>query len=654
MADYAYYALSGSAAGAVIAAFALGLLITYQASGIVNLAHGAVATWGGYVYADLRRGYYRWPIPGLPARTSLGGDIGTVPAMGMAVATTTVIALAVHHVAYRRLTRAPELARVVASIGVLVAAMGIIARRFGDNAGLRVDPILPRDPVRFSDTIVVSADGLWLAGIVVAAAIGTGVVWTRTRLGLTVRAAASNAKGLVLLGRSPDAAAAAGFALAAATGAGIVIVASPMVSLSPTTFSFGFLVPAIGAALCGRFRSITVTVAVGFAIGVVQSVFVKLQVDLSWFPRYGAREGLPFVLILGVMLLVGHSIPRRGDDGGWRLPPVPRTRPQPLSAAIVLAAALIGVVALGPLWRGAVITTMTATVLSLSLVVLTGFAGQVSLAHMVFAGVGAFALARFSTDWGIPFPIAPLLAAGVATVVGVIVAIPAIRVRGVELAVVTLAGGIAIVEFVFKNPTYVGDAATGGAQVPNPSLFGWDLGLVGATNPSRPIFGIFVLVVVAAVAMVVINLRRSSTGRRILAVRSNERAAAAIGIRVARVKLLAYALSSFIAGIGGCLIAYRFGQVSATTFGVIASLTVVAFTYLGGITTITGAIIAGLVSSSGVVFYALDRIGEGSGEWDVTIGGIALVITAVATPEGIAGRLRRVGRTNRRPDQVAL
>ncbi|MGA0970523.1 MAG: ABC transporter permease subunit [Ilumatobacteraceae bacterium] len=648
MADYAYYILSGSAAGAVIAAFALGLLITHQGSGIVNLAHGAVATWGGYVYADLRRGAYPWPVPGLPARTDLGGDIGQWPSFAIAVLTTTAIAVLLHRVVYRRLARAPELARVVAAIGVLVATMGIIGRRFGDDTGLRVDPILPRDPVRFSDTIVVSADGLWLMAIVIAAAVTTAVVWRFTQFGLVVRAAASNAKGLVLLGRSPDAAAAAGFALAAASGAAVVILASPMVSLSATTFSFGFLVPALGAVLCGRFRSIPITVAAGVAIGLVQSVFVKLQVDLPWFPRYGAREGLPFVVILVVMLAVGRSIPSRGDDTAWRLPVVPPVRWRPAPAAMAIACAVIGVVALGPLWRGAVITSMTAMVLSLSLVVLTGFAGQVSLAHMVLAGVGAFSLSRFATDLGVPFPVAPLLAAGIATIVGVLVAVPAIRVRGTELAVVTLAGGIAIVEFVFKNPTYVGDAATGGARVPNPTLFGMDLGLVGVDDPSRAVFGVLVLVILIIVVVGVMNLRASATGRRILAVRSNERAAAAVGISVARVKLQAYAMSSFIAGLGGCLIGYRFGQVSATTFGVIASLTLVAFTYLGGVTSISGALVAGLLASSGVVFHALDRIGEGSGEWDVTIGGIALVVAAVIYPEGIAGRLR-AALSRRRP-----
>jgi len=222
----------------------------------------------------------------------------------------------------------------------------------------------------------------------------------------------------------------------------------------------------------------------------------------------------------------------------------------------------------------------------------------------------------------------------------VLLAVPAMRVRGTELAVVTLAGGIAIVEFVFKNPTYVGDAATGGARVPNPTFFGMDLGLVGADDPSRAVFGVLVLAILIIVVVGVMNLRASATGRRILAVRSNERAAAAVGISVARVKLQAYAMSSFIAGLGGCLIGYRFGQVSATTFGVIASLTLVAFTYLGGVTSISGALVAGLLASSGVVFHALDRIGEGSGEWDVTIGGFALVVAAVIYPEGIAGRLR--------------
>jgi branched-chain amino acid transport system permease protein len=209
-----------------------------------------------------------------------------------------------------------------------------------------------------------------------------------------------------------------------------------------------------------------------------------------------------------------------------------------------------------------------------------------------------------------------------------------------NLAIVTLAGGLAVAEFVFKNPTFVGDASTGGAQVPNPQLGSWDFGLVLGTKSSRPVFGIFLVVVTLLIALGVANLRRSPTGRRILTVRSNERAAASVGVDVARTKLVAFAVSSCIAGAAGCLIAYRFGSVSEASYGVIASLTALSIAYLGGITSVSGAVTSGIVATSGVAFFAMTEVIGGLGSWQAFIGGVLLIVTVITNPEGIAGAVR--------------
>ena len=640
MADYAFFLLLGTAAGAIIAAFGLGLLVTYQGAGVVNFGYGALVAWSGYVYADLRRGGYPFPVPGLPARYHFGHDVGFWWAITLALLTAAALGALVYAVVFRPLSNAPDLARVVASIGLVVAMTALIDRRFADNAGLRVGPILPREPVTFAKGITVPRDGLWLAAVVIALAAAVWAASRYTRLGLATRAAAGNERGAVLLGYSPRRLAMASSVLASLIGSFVVILASPMIQLSGGVFAFGYLIPALGAALVGRFRSIGVTVAVGLAIGMVQSAFTKLQVDLSWFPKYGAREGLPFLVIIVAMAVRGERLPGRGATDRWKLPPVPPARLTPVSVLVPVLAAVVGLLAFGPLWRAAIMTSLIAMVLALSLVVLTGFAGQASLAQMAMAGVAGFALSKLATGWGVPFPVAPLLAALVATAFGVLVGLPALRVRGTNLAIVTLAGGVAIAEFAFKNPDIVGDISSGGAKVPNPSLGGWDFGLILGTNTSRPVFGLFLLAVTVVLALLVANLRRSGSGRRILAARSNERAASAVGIDVARTKLQAYAISSFIAGVGGCLIAYRFGSVSDSSFGVVASLTAVSFAYLGGITSISGAVTAGMLASSGVAFFALSRLTGKVGTWDAFIGGVALIVMAVTNPEGIAGGIR--------------
>jgi len=138
----------------------------------------------------------------------------------------------------------------------------------------------------------------------------------------------------------------------------------------------------------------------------------------------------------------------------------------------------------------------------------------------------------------------------------------------------------------------------------------------------------------------VANIRRSGSGRVMLAVRGNERAASAIGINVVRVKMTMFGFSSFIAGVGGTLVAYRFGSVSDLSYGVMASLTALSVAYLGGITSVSGAVTAGITATAGVAFYGMNQIIGGMGRWEPFIGGTLLIFTAVQNPEGIAGAIR--------------
>jgi branched-chain amino acid transport system permease protein len=638
--DYVYYLLAGTGAGAIIAAFGLGLVITHQGSGVVNFAFGAMSAWAAYVYADLREGMYPFPFPGLPARYHFaGGDVGLWWAMVLALLTAGLLGAAVFFLVFRPLLRAPALAKVVASIGLLIVFISLIEIRFADS-NPRVKAILPDEPVTFAEGITIPRDGLWLTAAVFMLAAAVWATLRFTRIGLVTRAAAENEKGAILLGYSPTLLAGASFVVSSLLGALVAILAAPMIQLSSGIFTFLYLIPALGAALIGQFRFVWPTVFTGMAIGMVQSTFTTMQGDISWFPEYGAREGLPFLVIIVAIVVLGERLPERGSVDTWKLPAVPPAKVTPLNVALPVVLAVVGLLALGPLWRGAIMTSTIAVVLALSLVVLTGFGGQTSLAQMAFAGVAGFSLSKIAISWDIPFPFAPILAALVATAFGLLVGLPALRVRGTNLAIVTLAGGVAITEFVFKNPAFVGDTSTGGAKVPNPKLGPWDLGLILGDQASRPIFGIFLVAVALLLALGVANIRRSASGRRMLAARSNERAAHAAGISVTRVKLQVFATSSFIAGIGGCLIAYRFGSVSDASFGTIASLTALAVAYLGGITCVSGAVTSGITASAGVAFFAISQVSGSLGQWEAFISGVLLIITAVLNPEGIAGGIR--------------
>jgi branched-chain amino acid transport system permease protein len=653
MNDYLFYLLLGSGAGAIIAGFAMGLVISYQGSGIVNFAYGAIAMWSAYVYAELRNGAYLFPIPGLPDRYHFGQDVGFTWAFILALLTAALMGLLIYALIFRPLRDAPALARVVASVGLIIVMIGLKDRRFPDQLAMRVDPILPREVVSITETLRVPRDGLWLLAIVL---LITVVVWAASkylRFGLATRAAAENEKGAILLGHSPDFLAASGWVISSMVGAVVAILAAPLVQLNGSIFTFGFLIPALGAALIGKFRHFWPTVLTGVAIGMVQSTFTKMQLDFSWWPQYGMREGLPFLVIIITMIVSGERLPERGSVAGWKLPYVPPARVTWFSVGAPLVMASAGIIFLGPLWRAAIMSSLIASVLALSLVVLIGFGGQTSLAQMAFAGIGGFALSKLAGSYDIPFPFAPILAAFGAMLFGLLVGLPALRVRGTNLAIVTLAGGVTIAEFVFKQPWVIGGVNNGGAKVPNPSLGGWNVGLIYGNKTSRPVFAFFLLVILTILCLMVANIRRSGSGRVMLAVRGNERASAAIGINNTRVKMMMFALSSFIAGMGGALIAYRFGAVSDLSYGTIASLTALSFAYLGGITSVSGAIVAGISAASGVSFYAMNQMFGSFGRWEALIGGVLLIVTAILNPEGIAGGIRMQVARKRQQKELA-
>ena len=310
-------------------------------------------------------------------------------------------------------------------------------------------------------------------------------------------------------------------------------------------------------------------------------------------------------------------------------------RPAVVTTVAVVAGVLL-VVTQGS-FRLGIIASMIMTVVMLSFVVLTGLVGQISLAQAAIAGAAGFALSRLGDSFGVPFPVSTLLAVLIATGFGVVVGVSAMRIRGAQLAVVTLAAAVALEEFVFRNTSMTGMF---GNPISGPNLFGWNLGVREGRDLARLEFGFLVLAVVTVCAIGVGNLSRSATGRRFLAIRSNERAGASVGISVAKTKLLAFAIASFLAGLGGSFIGYSRGQLSAESFAVLIGLSFLALAYLCGITSVAGAIIAGLFAPLGIVYVVADRIAP-LGRWYQFAAGFSLVVAAIFFSEGIAGAYRQ-------------
>ncbi len=621
-------------------------MLTHRSSGVVNFAHAAMGMYVAFAFFEFREtGDWVIPILGLPERVHLLARPTLASALGFAALVAVALGLLVYLLVFRPLRQAPALARVVASLGLLLYLQEIVRLRF-PVAGASVvtrRPVLGDEPVALFGTTV-TENRLILAGLVVVMALVLGAVFRFTRFGLATRAAAGNEKGALLLGISPDRLASVCWAVASVLAGFAVILIEPIAGLSATTTTL-LVIPALAAALLGGLESFAITTAAGLGIGMVQSLILGWSVrpDTRWIPDWipttGLQQLVPVLVILGVLLVRGDALPDRAAIAGRRLPPSPTPRHVlPWTIALV-GLVSVGLVTLDSGYRHALIVSMVFALLTLSVVVLTGFSGQISLAQLAFAGVAGFAAIRL-TEHHVPFPLALVLASLLATAIGVLVGWPATRVRGMSLAIATLAIAVAIEELVLGSASFSGGHA--GASAPRPFLFGVDVG-VGATGTGnfRAAFGFVCLGVLTLASLAVINLRRNRTGLRWLAVRANERAAAAAGIDVTRAKLGAFAVSSFLTGLCGVLMAFSVSTLSPTSFLVIGSLVAVALTYLAGVSSVGGALVAAALTQAGIFTAAMNDLSGGDANpYVFAISGIALIVTAIAAPEGITGVVR--------------
>jgi ABC-type branched-subunit amino acid transport system ATPase component/branched-subunit amino acid ABC-type transport system permease component len=637
MSEHVNFLLLGLANGAVFAAIGLALVVTYRSSGVMNFATSAIGLFSAYNYASLRRGEFLILVPGLPRSVRFGHQLGFWPAALGALVLTAVFGLLLYAIVFRPLRGAPMVARAVASLGVMMLLTGLMTVRQG-TAPPPVAKIFPQGRFRIGD-VVVSKDRVYFAAALVALALVVWAITRFTRFGLKTRAAAATQKGAYLSGISPDRIAALNWMLSAVVAGIAGILIAPIVPLLPIQYTL-FIVPGLAAAILGRFERLAPVVAGGLAIGMLQSEVSFLQVTFTWLPSAGLSEAVPLILILVVLVLRAKSLPSRGVVLRSSLGRAPRPRKVWMSALLGVAVGVTALVATSGITRASLVTSLIFAVIALSYVVVTGYSGQISLAQLTLAGAAGFLLAPLTSrelplfGTTLPFPLAPIAAALGATLIGVLIAIPAVRVRGLPVAVVTLALAALLEAGWFRNSHLVDSA---GEAVAGPSLFGLDLSSgLGTAEFPRLGFSFMVLVVLAIVAVGVAFLRRSRLGTSMLSVRANERSAAAAGIDVVRTKIIAFAIGAFLAGLGGALLAYKQGVAVPDSYTLFLGLVVFATAYLAGITSISGGIAAGLMCASGLVYTAFDHWLD-LGQWYSTISGLALVLTVVLHPEGVVG-----------------
>src|ERR687893_372268 len=422
MRDILLFALLGLGSGALIAGIALAIVLTYRGSGVINIATGGVAMLAGYSFWSLRTGEY-------------GTEFATAPALAITFAVTLAVGVAVELIAFRPLRNAAPLAKLVSSLGVLLVAQASMLLAFGTTQKPQPS-ILPSDTVTVFD-VNVPIDRFILAGTVIGIAVALFVLYRLTRFGLATRAASENELSALLAGLSANELSMVNTLLASLVAGAVGVLAASVTQLDAISLPLQ-VVPALAAALLARLTSFGIACAAGLGIGIVNSEIDYLS-TMSWFPTDsgvplpGVKELVAFLIIVGAMFLRGAALPTRGELIEQRLPEVPRPERLLVPAVTIAVVCAVALVVLPFDFRQALINSMIGTVMALSLVVITGFVGQISVVQLSLAGVAGFAVSHLAVDPGIGFPIAPVPGAAAAVLLGEVTAVSALRVRGVSL-----------------------------------------------------------------------------------------------------------------------------------------------------------------------------------------------------------------------------
>ncbi len=583
MSELLGYVIRGIPFGCVYALVAIGLVLTYKTSGVFNLAFAAQAFVSAAVYYDTRA-THEWPI---------------IPAFLLAVVVVgPLLGLILDRLLFRHLRTAPPIAKLVTSIGLLVALPEIVKVWFGQSSKFGPPTIWPNELAiyRFGDYAI---DGNQAATVVSTAVVVVGLMllFRYSSIGLQMRAVVESPRMTELTGINADRVGTFAWMLSSLfAGLAGVLLAPLFAQVASTNFAI-LLVAAIAAAAFGRLSSIPLALLGGLLLGIAQGILAG-YLPLNSILANGLRPSLPFVVLFLLLLfwpglrtrreaadpMAGVDPPPPGLAAAERNPALTRLT-RILGLAVVLVGLYVALFALDDFWLLIVTKALIFATIFLSITVITGMAGQISLCQATFAAVGAFTTAQVADRYGTPVMLTMLLGAVVAAAVGALLSVPALRLGGIYLTLATLAFAL-----MFDSVLAPLDWVSGGQlpiRVPRPSLGPIDF------DSDRSFF-VLTLIVLAIVSMLVIFVRRGTTGRYLDALRGSETAATAIGINPASARVLAFALSAGIAGLGGAMLAAQETQANGANFLPFVGLFWVVIVVTLGARTVEGAIQAGL------------------------------------------------------------
>jgi ABC-type branched-subunit amino acid transport system ATPase component/branched-subunit amino acid ABC-type transport system permease component len=569
------FLLTGVALGSIYGVAAQGLVVTYATSGVFNFAQGAIGMFLAFVYWEFRIDIGLPTMVGIPLTVLVAA-----PVMGVLI----------ERGIMRFLSDSPIVAQLVVTIGLMVGLMGLTASVWNPNTQHVIPTFFGSSGFNIGSTFL---PYYRLVTILTGIAVGLLLRFLlyHTRLGITMRAVVDNRDLTVLNGARPAAATMTAWALGSSMAAlAGIFLAEELSTLDPGTLTL-FIVDAFAAAIIARLRSLPMAYVGGLVIGLTLSFQENF---LNWSGRWtSAPAAIPAALLFIAVLFVkdarikGRSKPRKIADH------IPSTRNALLGFAALIVIAVVCAATLDRTnLRMVTLIVLTAFVM-LSLVPLTGWANQISLAQITLVGFGAFAM----VEWGFNGNVLGLLIAAAFTVpIGMLMAAPAVRLQGIYLALATMAFA-RLAEFLFFDQPHV--FGNGNVQVPPLSVFGLrvenPLHFLGISFAQGAGFVIFAAILFSVVGLIVILVQRRSFGRRLVALRDSPDAAAMLGMSLSLTKLGVFMFSAAIAGLAGGLFAFYYTSVGTTDFQLTVGLPYLLLLVVGGLSTVGGTIVGGLI-----------------------------------------------------------
>jgi branched-chain amino acid transport system permease protein len=607
--------------GLLYSMLAMGLILVYRATRIINFAQAEIGAATGVMAVILIKIHH---VPYLVA-------------FGIAIASGCIAGMLVEFLVIRRFAKASRLVLSVATIGVGLIFAGLqLLLPLWLGAGKQIDPTPAHTPfsgIHFTiGSFKLDANSLVVVFWVLVVVAALGLFFRATDVGLAVRGTAENADRAALLGIPIKRVSTIVWMIAAGLSSLSIFLRVPIVGL-PIGVFIGplFLLYGLAAAVIARMESFGTALVAGVALGVIEQT-------LYYFSRDPAVSGALILPILLVVMLLQRDRLSRGQDSGmstWTLakefrplPPELRNVPIVVWTRFVLGAGALAVMLLGYshlAFKQQILASVVViyAIVAVSLVILIGWAGQISLGQWGIAGVGAMIAGNLAARHNADFFVTLILAGLVGAVVAVIIGLPALRIGGLYLAVTTLAFGISVQNYLLSPVYFSGFLPTHGKGVPRPLLYGrFDL-----TNERT--FYYVSLVILALALMSARALRRSRAGRVIIAVRDNPKGAQSYAVNASSAKLWAFAISGFWAAVAGALFAYQQGSVRTEAFSPELSLTLLIVVVIGGVTSLPGALL-------GTLYIGTLKYGDISPSGQLLATGFGALLLLMIVPGGLA------------------